>query len=60
MRGANMRLFGLDDTPRLVVREDNKMPTEVVGERQHRLMNVLLWIIPVIIALMILVFAFLR
>lgn len=55
-----MRYFGLDDTARLVVREDNKMPTEVVGERQHRLMNVLFWIIPVVVVLTILVFAFLR
>ena len=55
-----MRYFGLDDTARLGVREDNKMPTEVVGERQHRLMNVLFWIVPIIIALTILVFAFLR
>jgi hypothetical protein len=55
-----MRYFGLDDTARLVVRDDNKMPTEVVGERQHRLNNVLFWIIPFMVVFVILVFAFLR
>jgi hypothetical protein len=55
-----VRYFWLDDTARLVERTDNKMPTEVVGERQHRLSNVLFWIVPVIIVLTILIFAFLR
>jgi hypothetical protein len=31
-----------------------------VGERQHMLSNVLFWIVPVIIVLTILIFAFLR
>jgi hypothetical protein len=55
-----MRYFGLDDNARLVVREANKMPTEVVGARQYRLTNALFWIAPLIVVFIILVFAFLR
>lgn len=59
-RCTNVRYFGLENTARLVEREDNQMPTEVAGERQHQLNNVLFWLIPVIVVLAILTFAFLR